>query len=61
MESFGNDDVSSPNAHKYLVGNDDVKAEGFRRSKPNFSFVLEFAGDRDKLRKLFEYYKIETI
>ena len=27
MESLGNDDVSSPNVRKYLVGNDDVKAE----------------------------------
>ena len=27
MESLGNDDVSSPNALKYLVGYDDAKAE----------------------------------
>ena len=31
MESLGNDNVSSPNACKYLQGNDDVKAENARR------------------------------
>ena len=30
MESLGDDDVSSLNARKYLVGNDDVKAENAR-------------------------------